>query len=109
MLSEIAPWSAPGTSLHNRHPQPPIRHPDLETVARNLSDKPGARPGLTEIVGPRLPHGPARLLVALISEPLHQKVGVRQVERITALSSSSLRANRAEKRSERVQRYLQGT
>jgi hypothetical protein len=55
----------PGTSLHNRQTKAPISHPDLERVARNLSDKRGARPGLTHIVGPRLLHGPARLLAAL--------------------------------------------
>jgi hypothetical protein len=68
MPSEIAPWSAPGISLHNRHLQPPIRHPDLEWVARNLSDKRCERPGLTDIVERRLSHGPARLLAALRSE-----------------------------------------
>jgi hypothetical protein len=56
----------PGTSLHNRQTKAPISHPDLERVARNLSDKRGARPGLTHIVGPRLLHGPARLLAALV-------------------------------------------
>jgi hypothetical protein len=65
--SEVAPLSAPRKSPNNRHPQAPIRHPDLERVARNLSEAPGPRPGLTHIVGPRLPHGPARLLAALVT------------------------------------------
>jgi hypothetical protein len=37
----------------------------MERVARNLSDKPGARPGRAHIVGPRSTRGLARLLAAL--------------------------------------------
>jgi hypothetical protein len=56
--SEVAPLSAPEMSPHNLPPPPSyIPHPDLARVARDLSDTPGARPGLTCIVGPRLPHG----------------------------------------------------
>jgi hypothetical protein len=55
--SEVVPLSAPRKSPNNRHPQAPIRHPDLERVARNLSEAPGARPGLTHIVGPLCPTG----------------------------------------------------
>ncbi|KAA8895385.1 hypothetical protein FN846DRAFT_911832 [Sphaerosporella brunnea] len=68
--SEVAPSSPPRKSPNNRHAQAPIRHPDLERVARNLSEAPGARPGLAHIVGSRLPHGPACLLAALIIEPV---------------------------------------
>ncbi|KAA8906157.1 hypothetical protein FN846DRAFT_1014008 [Sphaerosporella brunnea] len=64
--SEVAPLSAPRKSPNNRHPQAPIRHTGLKRVARNISEAPGAHSGLTHTVGPRLPHGPARLLAALV-------------------------------------------
>ncbi|KAA8914735.1 hypothetical protein FN846DRAFT_901808 [Sphaerosporella brunnea] len=50
---------------YNRHPTAPVRHPDIDNVARSLSNKRDMRPSLAYFVGPRLRRDPARLLAPL--------------------------------------------